>query len=303
MCGELVPGVVHAGRVRRFIPACAGNSRVEDRTARAVHGSSPRVRGTLQQARLDVCALVGSSPRVRGTRACRRRPSASRTVHPRVCGELTRSRTWRRGAPGSSPRVRGTPSSPARSWSPSRFIPACAGNSLDHPLDDQGIDGSSPRVRGTRDCRRLRPGFRSVHPRVCGELGTILGLSSTLLRFIPACAGNSKEAPNAAVTVTVHPRVCGELLQVRRSAGSACGSSPRVRGTRSRWRLAPTKAYGSSPRVRGTREPARCRRVPRRFIPACAGNSYGSARICSVKAGSSPRVRGTPAPAPNGATL
>ena len=52
---------------RRFIPACAGNSRLGERLDAVVHGSSPRVRGT------------------RPSTPCRR---TSTPVHPRVCGEL-----------------------------------------------------------------------------------------------------------------------------------------------------------------------------------------------------------------------
>ena len=153
--------------------------------------------------------------------------------------------------------------------------------------------GSSPRVRGTR------------------RWGTACHV---VLRFIPACAGNSART-NAGVQI-VH------------------GSSPRVRGTRrqhprphrrerfipacagnSRWvNLVNAAGNGSSPRVRGTRQhPTRLRRRMR-FIPACAGNSKrcrrragahpvhprvcgeldrAIRRTCRVD-GSSPRVRGTP---------
>ena len=133
--------------------------------------------------------------------------------------------------------------------------------------------GSSPRVRGTRVVR------------CC---------SGVVLRFIPACAGNSKAKFDAAVPQAVHPRVCGELHE-------------RVRGAVLR--------HGSSPRVRGTPlHPSALRRVDR-FIPACAGNSPRSGRrtrrttvhprVCGELLagrdlrrhgdGSSPRVRGTPA--------
>ena len=216
-------------------------------------------------------------------------------------------------ADGSSPRVRGTQLRRGRSHVHHRFIPACAGNSLPwwarqrtptvHPrvcgelVEDVPLatpsTGSSPRVRGTPRAEPRRAGRR---------------------RFIPACAGNSYE------------EVLAQLL--------ADGSSPRVRGTRPRstprtrpravhprvcGELGPAAGYasaltGSSPRVRGTRRDGRRRRLRRRFIPACAGNSCTRAsrarrgpvhpRVCGEleltvdsnrqPIGSSPRVRGTP---------
>ena len=131
--------------------------------------------------------------------------------------------------------------------------------------------GSSPRARGTVE---LDSGDRS------------------LLRFIPACAGNgwaSLPRPHAGA---VHPRVRGE----RDRAGRAVLLSD-----------------GSSPRARGTALAALVDALLERFIPACAGNgcppwpgrSTGTVhprvrgeRFAAVRprlgaAGSSPRARGT----------
>ena len=153
-----------------------------------------------------------------------------------------------------------------------RFILACAGNShagqkwrrkaTVHPrvcreLEKTTIkrlqdDGSSPRMRGTR-C--ASPCARSV------------------VRFIPACAGNSSPTTTAVLSCAVHPRVCGELAPKWHSLTNPSGSSPRVRGTPS-WRRRSLPA--------------------RRFIPACAGNSHGDSQPSAARSGSSPRVRGTP---------
>ena len=192
---------------------------------------------------------------------------------------------------GSSPRVRGTEPRPRRVQRTQRFIPACAGNSS--------------------NC--LSPGARAtVHPRVCGEqyaaLGDLLNtigssprvrgtvlknqFSELLLRFIPACAGNSLPAILPYSVVSVHPRVCGEQTVRLAQPADFSGSSPRVRGT--------ARAFDNSYFIR-------------RFIPACAGNSLvgpcpvGSQpvhpRVCGEQiprramsqtlSGSSPRVRGT----------
>ena len=152
----------------------------------------------------------------------------------------------------------------------------------------------------------------TVHPRVCGELalGPLSSLDNSgssprvwgtpingrsyarLLRFIPACVGNSSLLLSEIKGVAVHPRVCGELPL-----------NFRVFNQR----------YGSSPRVWGTRLYIPFYSISLRFIPACVGNSLGvmpnfsaitvHPRVCgellgrSIEltdlAGSSPRVWGT----------
>ena len=131
----------------RFIPACAGNTRIKEGGFRGtpVH---PRVCGEHQTAAALKVKGTGSSPRVRGTHSsanpkkaswrfipacagntnpnCTENPTI--TVHPRVCGEHHAIQISAPGWTGSSPRVRGTlfagwPERPER-----RFIPACAGN-------------------------------------------------------------------------------------------------------------------------------------------------------------------------------
>ena len=224
-----------------------------------------------------------------------RRLSRSRirlcSVHPRVCGEQ-RDR-WLTGCwwYGSSPRVRGTERSLAHRLLVVRFIPACAGNR----------------------CRLLAiQRARSVHPRVCGEQISILGVLSLLdgssprvrgtdlfgnrgkayTRFIPACAGNRSYDSVLMRPKPVHPRVCGEQIHQQHMFRSINGSSPRVRGT----------AIGIAVNTGVDR-----------FIPACAGNrksrleafmvSSVHPRVCGEQLarfdsevapnGSSPRVRGT----------
>ena len=176
-------------RLRRFIPACAGNS-TAGRRRRGRTPVHPRVCGELNRILSQATSVCGSSPRVRGTpqadaggRAARRfipacagnsppRPPAARCppVHPRVCGELDRI------VNAVDP--------------PARFIPACAGNSP-----------TAPRA----------PSPAPVHPRVCGELPRLGGGERASGRFIPACAGNSRSGRTARAGTPVHPRVCGEL--------------------------------------------------------------------------------------------
>ncbi len=114
----------------------------------------------------------------------------------------------------------------------------------------------------------------------------------SLYRFIPACAGNTTGITRLLIDYTVHPRVCGEHTKMSAVLNSRTGSSPRVRGTH---------VYG-----------ALCNKL-KRFIPACAGNTFWTKektspeavhpRVCGEHTiqsdivpqdrGSSPRVRGT----------
>ena len=139
-------------------------------------------------------------------------------------------------------------------------------------LNNAVDDGSSPRVRGTPEPVHV------AHGRV---------------RFIPACAGNSRRSGSAWSSSAVHPRVCGELAVASARIFAVAGFIPACAGNskrRRRGRRGPTVhprvcgelfaggiaggiGGGSSPRVRGTR----------RF-----GGGFGIAGR-----GSSPRVRGT----------
>ena len=192
----------------RFIPACAGNSKIYliPQRHRPVH---PRVCGEQSLRVSPPARFRGSSPRVRGTArpraggpvrrrfipACAgNRPLCSATprpltVHPRVCGEQSSLSGEALNLVGSSPRVRGTVQSLCSVISSPRFIPACAGNR-----------------RQSVWLRRAPP----VHPRVCGEQASFAASTSTSIgssprvrgtvkggpglsrqtRFIPACAGN-----------------------------------------------------------------------------------------------------------------
>ncbi len=112
------------------------------------------------------------------------------------------------------------------------------------------------------------------------------------MRFIPACAGNTRPACKARSARPVHPRVRGEHWRTRCDRKADSGSSPRARGTHK----------GPIYRVRVAR-----------FIPACAGNTWWQRRqirwpsvhprvrgehhaVTCVRGsytGSSPRARGT----------
>ena len=150
----------------------------------------------------------------------------------------------------------------------------------------------------------------SVHPRVCGEQADIVqnalfgagssprvrGTGHRLIpdspgfRFIPACAGNSSAVRMKSSAETVHPRVCGEQLS-RLKAITVEAVHPRVCGEQSGSLSRASPANGSSPRVRGTGVTVVAMFYPRRFIPACAGNS-GDGRRANVIEPVHPRVCG-----------
>ena len=217
-----------------------------------------------------------------------------------------------RSSPGSSPPARGTPTARWVARLALRFIPACAGNTFD----------------GIRFI--CRP---TVHPRLRGEhLQPPPGHPSGV-RFIPACAGNTESWSTGGRRRAVHPRLRGEHANWRPNSETVSGSSPPARGTlcdgffrRAAGRFIPACAgntvdqvggrrpgavhprlrgehpsgeafglvtNGSSPPARGTHHIPGGRNRPKRFIPACAGNTDRRCTSPMLIAGSSPPARGT----------
>ena len=252
----------------RSIPACAGEPgsrrstptllKVYPRVCggtdlgisgkRTAKGLSPRVRGN-QKIAIRGAGAFGSIPACAGEPFRIPPPTDRGGVYPRVCGgTLTRCLAWGRTS-GLSPRVRGNPSEWQKLKTRLGSIPACAGEPL-------GI--------------RILNVLAKVYPRVCG--GTVPyppldvwggGLSPRVRgnhagqplpvgigRSIPACAGEPTETQAHLVAIRVYPRVCG-------------GTGTPV--------LQPQLQLGLSPRVRGNLRSAPVRAVPRRSIPACAG--------------------------------
>ena len=133
-----------------------------------------------------------------------------------------------------------------------RFIPACAGNAF--PQERLVISNTvHPRMRGERtvavalwfDLSGSSPHARGTRRYCCS--------CECIARFIPACAGNASHTDQEEAREAVHPRMRGE----RRSAAT----------------LQPMDD-GSSPHARGTHSASVAGPVPKRFIPACAGNAH-----------------------------
>ena len=249
------------------------------------------------------------------------RAAVTRAVHPRVCGELACMSLSDHGNTGSSPRVRGTRTAPCTQSSSRRFIPACAGNSVDNERHFSQTP-VHPRVCGELEDEDEQYVRAAGSSRVCGELGNLTLFNPTPGRFIPACAGNSAVEGRTVGLQPVHPRVCGELASRVWTIAARIGSSPRVRGTRRTQattarrtsvhprvcgelrfrRLARGRHDGSSPRVRGTLADAPLRRLPLRFIPACAGNS-GNRAFPANSGAVHPRVCGELSGAESGRSM
>ena len=172
----------------RIIPAYAGNTQVH-MAGRVPLWDHPRVCGEHNMSRAGLAVNQGSSPRMRGTldQCTPQRQNhgiipayagntGSRSTmpptfwdHPRVCGEHTALMMTTTGRAGSSPRMRGTRGLAVYPIRPGRIIPAYAGNTMrsrtawptirDHPrvcgehfdehLAVRITKGSSPRMRGT----------------------------------------------------------------------------------------------------------------------------------------------------------
>ena len=262
--------------VRRFIPACAGNSG-SGRTCTASAPVHPRVRGEQLVRRHLLRLEVGSSPRARGTAhvvgavpplgrfipACagNRRATidaaANISVHPRVRGEQRMVLFMRTTGSGSSPRARGTGACLCRAGLVWRFIPACAGNRKTAATSSRATT-VHPRVRGEQRAGRKGAGMTDgSSPRARGTDPTPATCRARS-RFIPACAGNSFVVTPDEPAFAVHPRVRGE--QSRKPARSC-------------------PVAGSSPRARGTGTSTFLSRGVCRFIPACAGNRCKQRRL------------------------
>ena len=198
-----------ARRLRRFIPARAGNT-VDTPAACPPSPVHPRSRGEHPCRSCIPPGAYGSSPLARGTRGSAERwPPTSRfiparagntaspgpssrgcSVHPRSRGEHQGRRLRGGRAVGSSPLARGTRPECGCSVCRVRFIPARAGNT---------------------GCCTREPRWSTVHPRSRGEhrmtirFGLMIHGSSPLARgtleqrvaglltdrFIPARAGNT----------------------------------------------------------------------------------------------------------------
>ena len=189
------------------------------------------------------------------------------------------------------PRGRGTdPMQPERHHC-DRFIPARAGNASstralppkrtvhprlrgEHRHADSAVallNGSSPPARGTRKVRKR---------------------SSAHLRFIPACAGNTRCRARGFPQAAVHPRLRGEHLEPRNDDEADAGSSPPARGTLVVKAMQPV-AGRFIPACAGNTSRKRDIRMPGTVHPRLRGEHSEIADSTAAPSGSSPPARGT----------
>ena len=252
----------------RSIPACAG----EPTPARATSAPAevyPRLCGGTGAAPwLSVCQ-AGLSPLVRGNLqaldqvagplrsipACAGEPAGAigavvdGQVYPRLCGGTGSCGLPRPSARGLSPLVRGNrrhlPAYPGRVGS----IPACAGEPRPHTAPS-GMPGVYPRLcGGTGRPQHPGRGGMGLSPLVRGNLMWCFAISS-LLRSIPACAGEPRAVVDAVRPFGVYPRLCGGTRHLRAPQLLAAGLSPLVRGNRNLEWIG-TPKWGSIPACAG----------------------------------------------------
>ena len=175
---------------------------------------------------------MGLSPRVRGIHVggqARIVPCAVRRVYPRVYGESSARSRRRHSWLGLSPRVRGIRPDQNAGAAQQRSIPACTGNPRE-PEQARSTAKVYPRVYGESGKEaRVRPDNEGLSPRVRGirRHGWRRASESG---SIPACTGNPRRGPCAAITARVYPRVYGESCRIAAEIERLDGLSPRVRG-------------------------------------------------------------------------
>ena len=190
-------------------------------------------------------------------------------VYPRVCGGTPQRVVIAIRPYGLSPRVRGNHEDGKITGRIMRSIPACAGEPRgnNEPWFQVRV---YPRVcGGTPGVAVARQYAGGLSPRVRGNLQDFEP-EVTMLRSIPACAGEPTCRRHWHYDDAVYPRVCGGTSWQLGCAGCGGGLSPRVRGNQPR-----VLTCGGSVRS----------------IPACAGEPELT-RCCPGRPAVYPRVCG-----------
>ena len=212
-----------------IIPARAGNSFTVSAISASVR-DHPRACGEQVALADDVGEEEGSSPRVRGTADNARAAVHGIGIIPARAGNSRLMHHNSSSDTGSSPRVRGTGAVAVMERVVDGIIPARAGNRR-RSIEPISAIRDHPRACGEQSCRCPLPvrGAGSS-PRV---RGTDVPAQAVLRDggIIPARAGNSFQFRVRTIDTRDHPRACGE--QYFRQYGKTWyeGSSPRVRGT------------------------------------------------------------------------
>ena len=153
-----------------------------------------------------------------------------RPVYPRWRGEHRGKKINDPRDIGLSPLARGTPRHQPQTANQRRFIPAGAGNTIP-TIITLGSISVYPRWRGEHSkAGRTNGAAAGLSPLARGTQRRIRGVKS-LLRFIPAGAGNTEALAKLPDIATVYPRWRGEHLIPCTGPHQISGLSPLARGT------------------------------------------------------------------------
>ena len=237
---------------RGLIPAWAGKTPSKPR-AISQPGAHPRVGGENNTKAINGQGFTGSSPRGRGKLQLgpRRRQwrglipawagktHGSRSAlggqwaHPRVGGENHFGNLSARNFLGSSPRGRGKLAVALEMGWPEGLIPAWAGKTSSRSVHSSS-SGAHPRVGGENGPSLLLSSQRTgSSPRGRGKL-RCQATTLSPVGLIPAWAGKTQGTRIRGVAREAHPRVGGENSKLQAALNREAGSSPRGRGKHSR---------------------------------------------------------------------
>ena len=248
--GEPLPSKTLALPCTVYPRACGGTER-RRYLRRYSLGLSPRLRGNPGMWILDIEAEQGLSPRLRGNRGpvpgdrgrCRSIPAPAGEpsrdglkktpgwVYPRACGGTRHGGRCPFPHLGLSPRLRGNRTGWITELGNKRSIPAPAGE----PARIGYLDSRQevyPRACGGTVYQETSTSVASgLSPRLRGNR-TWCDLGETLLRSIPAPAGEPLHGPYTRSRPKVYPRACGGTTCMSNGSKRGTGLSPRLRGNR-----------------------------------------------------------------------
>ena len=218
----------------------------------------PRLRGEHPPRSRQHHHQLGSSPPARGTLHLHGRHGRGRRFIPACAGNTPGAYFTHRVHNGSSPPARGTRLRPIWRRRQSRFIPACAGNTAPglpihpgppvHPrlrgehLRNPGHlppwAGSSPPARGTRLFIGIPlPTPNGSSPPARGTRNP-LDCGGRVIRFIPACAGNT-------LSVTASLSASGKRLRIYQHLPTLRCQISSVSGGMNATRKSPSNSTGT----------------------------------------------------------
>ena len=143
---------------------------------------------------------------------------------------------------------------------------------------------------GTPDIAFFRVASVGLSPRVRGNPG-LVQQTGTLVRSIPACAGEPVPGGAEWASSGVYPRVCGGTTPERAGRPICHGLSPRVRGNPAPGCIRRVSG-GSIPACAGEPRIRRPRRLRTRVYPRVCGGTPRRRLPGAGTSGLSPRVRG-----------